>query len=189
MVLQEVRVKVDVKPPMGYPHPSLQLVQVKHACKVFALFWVSKEGLAQVVDKDKHAWDDGEVEVGVRDELGNILLKGGETEITEQTSSPKKSHHQPGVPRLAPQEPMLPPNQHGFTTGKSHPIGKDVQLPTKSHHSSTPLKHCKTNPKSLAAWSNVAPAMHTQGSSTNKSSSRRAPTANAEKPCRSMNTS
>ena len=32
----------------------------------------------------------------MRDEVGDILLEGGETETTEQTSSPKKPH-QPGA--------------------------------------------------------------------------------------------
>ena len=70
-------------------------MRVKHACEVFASFPVGKEGLAHVADEDKRAWDDGEGEVGVRDEVGDILLEGGETKMTEQTSSPKKPHHQP----------------------------------------------------------------------------------------------
>ena len=127
----------------------------------------------------------------MRDEVGDILLEGGETETTEQTSSPKKPHHQPRAPRLAPQEPRPPPNQHGFATSKSRPVGEDMQLPTESHHPSTPLNTSqlsKTNANSLAAWSNVAPATRTEGSSANNSSSRRASTANAEKPCRPTNT-
>ena len=37
----------------------------------------------------------------MRDEVGDILLEGGETETTEQTSSLKKPHHQPGAPQFA----------------------------------------------------------------------------------------
>ena len=54
-----------------------------------------------VADEDKRAWDDGEWEASVRDEVGDILLEGGETETTEQTSSLKKPHHQPGAPQFA----------------------------------------------------------------------------------------
>ena len=51
-------------------------MRIKHASEVFASLWVVQERLAHVVDEDKRAWDDREGEVGVGDEMSDVLLEG-----------------------------------------------------------------------------------------------------------------
>ena len=51
-------------------------MRIKHASEVFASLGVVQEGLAHVVDEDKCAWDDGEGEVGMSDEVSDVLLEG-----------------------------------------------------------------------------------------------------------------
>lgn len=55
--------------------------------KVFASLRVDKEGLAHVANEDKRAWDDGEGEVGVGDEVSDVLLEGERQEIRRRGKS------------------------------------------------------------------------------------------------------
>jgi hypothetical protein len=51
-------------------------VRIKHAYEVFASLGVDKEGFEHIADEDKRAWNDGEGEVGVGDEVSDVLLEG-----------------------------------------------------------------------------------------------------------------
>ena len=62
-------------------------MRIKHACEVFASLGVGKEGLAHVADEDERAWDDAEGEVGVRDEVIDVLLKGERQEVRRRAES------------------------------------------------------------------------------------------------------
>ena len=60
----------------GYGQADPQLVWVDHACEMFVSLRVGEERFSQVANKDERAGDDGEGEVGLRNEVRDVLLEG-----------------------------------------------------------------------------------------------------------------
>ena len=53
-----------------------QLMRVDHICEMFVSVRVGEERFTQVANKDKGTGDDGEGEVGLGNEIRDVLLKG-----------------------------------------------------------------------------------------------------------------